>query len=363
MQNNNSNIVSTTSPVPALPTVTEPASVSADEIRDASIEKLNALYRDCVTKSASLVQSMIGVGECVVEIINTCVAPSGVFSNPKQGWKLLEVSGNVPFGWVQALRYKKIYEQRDALQAKFQELGINLTVEKAYRLLGGPDEKAEPTKKNEGAPFVGTVFGVDSQMLVKRRSELAHDIEVSKGELTQLVEKLKGLEELDSAYTYVQSFLAQPDALVRTSTLTPKIAHPFSMVSKENEAVHGFYKLLQMCFYSDTGTAADTSTTMRAASIFSKRECKDYRAWLLRTFADDQPKLLTKLQAFLYNSDKAIAEDPDFAAYQAEQGKVDEAIKQKIEAEQKAYRYAQKVAAFSATMGVKKNHSLQMSPA
>ena len=318
------------------PTAIQPASVSAEDIRHASIEKLNALYSESVTKSAALVQSMIGIGECVVEILNSCAASGGVFSNPKKAWGLLECGGKIPFGWVQALRYKKIYEQRDALQAKFQELGINLTVEKAYRLLGGLDEKAELAKKKEAVPFVGTVFGVDSQMLVKRRSELAHDIEASKSELNQLVEKLKGLEELDSAYTYVQSFLAQPNLLVRRPTSLAKIIRPFSKVSAENEAVEGFYRIIQMCAQCYNGSVPDSG--------LSQERCEEYRVWLITTLAGDQSQLLIKLEEFVRNPAKAMSESSGFEEHYAQILIIKNEAKQKRAAEEKAYRDAERAA-------------------
>ena len=310
---------------------------SQEDKLDASLNKLQTAYDGSLSHASTLIDGMIEIGRCVVDVVQTFVPPGKKEKTPKQKWNLLEAGQRVPFGWVQALRYKKIFDKKDELKKKWDELGSSalgsLTVETAYRLLGEPrptqsDGAVAPAKAP--AFLTGTVLGVSSQPLISRKQQLIAEIKTSEEEANRATQKLEQLKKLEAAYDFVGSFLAKPTILEKFPRPAKDWIQAFSLAAKDNKEVAMCYKILQV------------GEQIPAGDSLTKRSHDEYRNWVMKTYSDAPPTMLKKFEQFAYNPAATLASDSDFLKYLATRQAEIEAKKAEVAAQKKEFREKEK---------------------
>lgn len=271
------------SPAISSPAVTAPL-LSAD-LRGKCLERINSLYADSIQQGATLVETMIGLGQCVSEFVATVpfITRTSGLSAAKQIWEDGAKKKQLPFGWVQALRYKKIFEHKDEVRKQLQSMAENgpakLTVEKAYKIAGTAFREAHPQTPKPKAVYSGTVFGVDNEALAKKREEWAKEIEAAK----QRIEKLK---ELDRAMDTVQDFVNVPNPL-GGYPFNEDTEAAFKLVGSETEAVAKFHRLRESYRHYGFGDHMD-----------------DFKEWLCEKYADNVDVLIAKIEGLVRSDGK-----------------------------------------------------------
>ncbi len=276
-----------------VPALVETVVLQADKPKPVSdyndfIAELDILYQQYLGHGQAFLLTTIQIGECVTKILKT-MPPLDAAKKPvtaKVLWTRWAKNHRVPFGWVQLLRYKKIYENKDQLTAKLRSLNVNPTVEKCYRLLGGPDP-VETTPKP--APTIaGARLSVSLEPLQKRQKELTAEIQKARKEIAAASELIGAKQRLAKAYDFVQSFIESKDVVERRPrSKRTDFLLPFSLVSKENKEVARYYGIVQAYMDFDR--------------FRGDRVAERYRRWLSAKYAAEPDKLLEKLRAYLTN--------------------------------------------------------------
>lgn len=265
------------------------------------IDELGILYQQYLGHGQAFLLTTIQIGECVTKILKTMpkLSASKKPVTPKALWTQWAKGRNVPFGWVQVLRYKKIYENKDQLIEKLRGLSINPTVEKCYRLLGGPDPVETTAKTPKPAPkMAGVRLPVSMEPLQKRQNELAAEIQKAQEEIAAAKELIEAKQRLADAYEFVERFIEREDVVERRPpTSRADYLLPFSLVSKESKEVKRYYLTIQA--YRDFGRFHGDRTA----------EC--YRKWLSAKYATEPDKLLQKLQDFLFNPKEGMGDEAE----------------------------------------------------
>jgi hypothetical protein len=331
-----------------------PEPSQADRL-DVCLNNLRVAYDLSAGQATTLLSTMIEVGRCVVEVIKSFpnAEAGGKRLKPKNQWTVLELNDRSPFGWVQALRYKKIFEKKDELDKKLKEsvsdLVGSITVETAYRLLGEPRPKTADFDTTQPKPFfTGTLFGVSSVPLETRQKELSDELKANEEEAERLNKKVQDLRELEAAYGFVRTFLAKPKVFEMPPRIKKDWINAFGRVAKERKEVKTAYELLQVSAQCPTTGAASSS------------DLKSYRSWVLNKYENEPQVAVEKLTMFAHNPEVALESDSDLKRYRDELAAAEAtkrvAKKAAATAARKAWRDEEKKAVAAAKAQFRKDH-------